>query len=199
MKYFFQPDPLDVKAYEKFRIKHDNFKKDFEECKTPWILKKEIVKYCEQDVTALLKVLESFKKLLLNDFLVDMTGYPTLPSITFALFRGHYLPVDVKIPIITGAVYADISNAYMGGICEAYTPKGYNVKAYDVNSLYPSVMAKYPMPVGQPRFFQGTRPLEDVFGFVYAHITAPAHLDKPLLGLRHSRGDIHTTLYALGS
>jgi hypothetical protein len=49
---------------------------------------------------------------------------------------------------------------------DVYRPYAENVKSYDVNSLYPS-MLKYPMPVGKPTYIEGKScSLAAIFGFV---------------------------------
>jgi hypothetical protein len=65
------------------------------------------------------------------------------------------------IPQIIGKVYQDIKLGYTGGATELYIPvpplpkAGVNIHAYDVNSLYPSVMLTNDYPIGNPMFFEG--------------------------------------------
>lgn len=49
---------------------------------------------------------------------------------------------------------------------------------FDVNSLYPSSMKKYPMPVGKPKHFTGNPYLFDSnpFGFFKVKVSAPSQL-----------------------
>jgi hypothetical protein len=41
---------------------------------------------------------------------------------------------------LTGNIESDIRKGYTGGSTDMFIPKGKNIKCYDVNSLYPSVM-----------------------------------------------------------
>jgi hypothetical protein len=72
-------------------------------------------------------------------------------------------------------IYKDISLSYFGGISDVYRPEGKDIHSYDVNSLYPSVMAEYPMPVGTPRYFKGDPYIidKDPFGFFHVKVEAP--------------------------
>jgi hypothetical protein len=62
-------------------------------------------------------------------------------------------------------------------------PKDSKLYAYDVNSLYPSVMKDSDMPIGNPTFFKGDIRLIDpkAFGFFYCNITAPNNLNEPII------------------
>jgi hypothetical protein len=62
-------------------------------------------------------------------------------------------------------------------------PEGVQLYAYDVNSLYPSIMLDKDMPVGKPVLFEGNiRVIEpNAFGFFYCEIIAPDNLKHPIL------------------
>jgi hypothetical protein len=60
-----------------------------------------------------------------------------------------------KLPIIIGKTYYDIKKSYTGGAVDVYLPYGENLYLYDINSLYPAVMRENPMPVGEPKYFEG--------------------------------------------
>ena len=91
----------------------------------------------------------------------------TLPSLAMRIFRTHYLVKDTIYQLL-GKVEQDIRESYTGGAVDVYIPHNrigsfyLAVKAffkrlyyYDVNSLYPTVMAKHPMPIGKPIYFEG--------------------------------------------
>lgn len=197
MKYFYQPNKLLKVEYNKFVSEYESHKSEFNSRGKTWNLKRELIKYCEQDVVTLLTVMESFAAEISKKFDLNITRYPTLPSITFAIFRSHYLK-DAEMPILTGSIYNDIKQAFTGGICDIYRPTAKDVKAYDINSLYPAVMHKYPMPTGSPTFFEGKLPLDNIFGFVYVDVESPQHIHTPLLGHKVKRNGITTTLYPIG-
>ena len=92
-----------------------------------------------------------------------------------------------------------IRDSYTGGAVDVYIPHNRlsglldNIKAlfkllfyYDVNSLYPYVMANKPMPIGKPIAFDGDiRKVEqEAYGFFYCNITSPDYLEHPLLQRR---------------
>jgi hypothetical protein len=108
--------------------------------------------------------------------------YPTLPSLAFAIFRGKFL-IEENIPQLTGQIAKDIRSGYTGGSVDVYIPKGVKIKCLDVNSLYPYVMKKYPMPIGTPSYFKGNiRAINpNSFGFFYCNIIAPDKIKHPIL------------------
>jgi DNA polymerase elongation subunit (family B) len=111
-----------------------------------------------------------------------MHKYLTLPSLAFAIFRSNFMDEE-NIPQLSGKIADDIRKGYTGGAVDMYIPKGKNIKCYDVNSLYPSAMFKYDMPIGTPSKFEGDirRIEENPFGFFYVRITAPDNILHPIL------------------
>jgi DNA polymerase type B, organellar and viral len=86
-----------------------------------------------------------------------------------------------NIPNIKGSVYSDIKKSYYGGFVDCYIPFAKDVKCYDVNSLYPSSMAKCPMPVGSPVYTEGSSLyINSFFGFMYVKVYVP-NIHTPIL------------------
>jgi hypothetical protein len=84
-------------------------------------------------------------------------------------------------------MFNDIKEAFLGGYVDVYKPYGEKVKSYDVNSLYPNSMCKYPLPIGKPTYFIGEKPekyIGRVFGFVYVNVYAPLDLKAQILPFR---------------
>jgi len=115
-------------------------------------------------------------------FRLDILKYPTLSSLALAIFRVKYLG-DSKIPLITGQIYDDIKKSYTGGAKDVYKPYGEQIYRYDVNSLYPYVMKEYPMPTGNPIYFEGDilQINPNAYGFFECKITSPEGLNNPIL------------------
>jgi hypothetical protein len=105
-------------------------------------------------VRVLHNVIYAFAKEIHVKYEIDILKYPTLPSIAFAISRSNFMKFE-NIPILLGEVYEDIKLAYYGGFVDVYKPYAVNVRAYDANSLYPSSMRNYPMPIGKPTYFEG--------------------------------------------
>lgn len=82
----------------------------------------------------------------------------------------------------------DIKQSYFGGHTEVYKTYGRNLYHYDVKSLYPYVMKKYPMPVGPVRHFEGDINILNLddrpFGFFLVEIISPKNNNKPILMTR---------------
>lgn len=165
------------------------------------LFREELLSYNKQDCKILYDILNIFSKEIFNMFTIDITRYPTLSSLAFAIYRSNFMSTkDIKerfidssgevrekiikqsdIPIITGPLYDQLVNAFAGGHVDVYKSFGENIYRYDVNSLYPSIMLNNPMPIGIPKYFEGERDLSELFGFVYVDIIAPDHLKVPVL------------------
>ena len=132
-----------------------------------WDLKKETIKYCEQDCKALYYAIKEFSKIIYLQFRLDISNTPTISSLAFRIYRVLFLQEEKKIPILNGLAYDFIYQGYYGGAVDAYIPFGKNIKSYDVNSLYPSSMFNNPMPVGNPYYFEGDISYFDKINFNY--------------------------------
>lgn len=135
-------------------------------------------------------------------FKIDITKYPTLPAITFAIYRANFMKENT-IPKILGKHHYALKESYFGGITEAYKPFGRGIHSYDVNSLYPSAMHNFDMPVGKPTFFYGDISLltkEKIpYGFLKVKVDAPLNLKCPCLPLKHTmRSGGSRTIFPVG-
>jgi len=118
-----------------------------------WNLKRETIKYCEQDCRTLYFAILEFSKEIYKEFRVDISHTPTISSLAFRVFRTNFLKEQNYIAKLSGSVYYFIYQGYYGGAVDAYVPYGENIKGYDVNSLYPNSMFNNPMPTGNPYYF----------------------------------------------
>ena len=123
--------------------------------------------------------------MIFNLFHISIHKYPTLSSLAFAIFRTNFL-IENTIPQISGQIAKDIRQGYTGGAVDMYIPEnldGKKVFCYDVNSLYPTMMKDYAMPIGKPTLFEGNiRAIDpNAFGFFYCKIIAPDNLKHPIL------------------
>jgi len=173
-----------------------------------WSFKEEAIAYCNIDCIALYQILVKFNSLIFDHFKINITKYPTLSSLAFALFRIHYLvkdedisrqrrdifdkdgkiikPIYSKIHMLSGKIADNIRQSYTGGSVDMYIPKLIKNKkmfVYDVNSLYPSIMKDKEYPIGTPTYFEGNILKIDInaFGFFFCKITAPKDLLHPIL------------------
>ena len=104
---------------------------------------------------------------------------------------------------ILGRVEWDIRECYTGGAVDVFINhngkdgdiigKKEKLYYYDVNSLYPTVMANIEMPVGKPVALEGNlfeiwkadKDSKNKFMyFLYCNITSPAYLEHPILQRR---------------
>jgi hypothetical protein len=195
LKYHYHPDPLTAASnFEKFKKKFDDYILSYNQS-SKWDLKKELIEYCEQDVVVLHQVITKFSDEIYNKFKINISRYPTLTSIAFAIYRSIFMPKDT-IPILLGGIYNDIKQAFYGGFVDVYKVSGENVNGYDVNSLYPSSMRNCAVPVGKPIFFTGDPLIKfsQFFGFAYVEVQAPLDLKNPILPFKieNSNGSTST-------
>ena len=125
--------------------------------KRMWNFQLEAIKYCKMDCKVLHEILTIFNELIFKEFQVNIHKSPTLPSLALNIYRVHFLSKDTIYQIL-GNIEQAIRESYTGGAVDVYIPhnktSGFfgkleaNLFCYDVNSLYPSVMANNPMPVG---------------------------------------------------
>ena len=155
------------------------------------------------DCISLYQILIKFNKIIYNKWSLNINDYPTLPSLSFAIFRAHYLK-DNNIIQISGQIYNDIKQSYTGGAVDMYIPfndKNEKIYSYDVNSLYPSIMKNSLMPVSNIHYFEGDiRSFDpEAFGYFYCKIKTPDQLNHPILQIHIKTNDGLRTVAALGS
>jgi DNA polymerase type B, organellar and viral len=151
-----------------------------------WNLKEECIKYCSLDVILLHSIIKEFNLQIYKLTRINAIKYPTLSSLSFAIFRSNFLDKDCNIPIINGKVYEFINKSYKGGAVDVYIPSNCNygpVFRYDVNSLYPYVMSRFDMPIGHATYFEGDIFLseKDPFGFFEVEVETTNYLEHPIL------------------
>lgn len=150
-----------------------------------WNLKNECIKYCEQDCITLYKVLSDFNNEIFSRFSLNVYHSATLPSLASSIWRTHFLKKEYKVPIIKGEIYNFVKDSYTGGHTDVYKPWGTNIYVYDINSLYPYVMANCSMPSDNIKYFEGDITVidPDAFGFFECEVITPSKdiLNRPVL------------------
>jgi hypothetical protein len=169
-----------------------------------WDFKAEAIKYCKLDCEVLHKVLTIFNKLVFEEFSVNPIRCITLPSLAMIIYTSNFMPKG-KLFQLLGPVAEAIRESYTGGAVDVYKPSFKSqviagikqvLYYYDVNSLYPTVMANRAMPVGEPTYFEGNilKYMPDAFGFFYCKITSPDYLKHPILQLQQGKEDLKVEL-----
>lgn len=151
-------------------------------------IKNELLNYNKRDCKVLYEIILKFAKGIHDQYQINITTYPTLSSIAFAIYRSNYIKKNFNIPITNKKDYDRMSKSYRGGHVDVYIPYGENLYCYDVNSLYPSVMQKHYFPVGQAKYFNKPsageglfKDLNNIFGIVQVHVTCPKDMKLPIL------------------
>jgi hypothetical protein len=178
-----------------------------------WDFQAEAIKYCYLDCVALHQVLTKFNELIFSQFKVNIINSLTLPSLAMKIYRSQFMPKNTLYQLL-GSIEKDIRQSYTGGAVDVYIPHNRKnnilditkalfkrIFIYDVNSLYPFIMANTPMPVGKPIAFTGDiRKIEPgAYGFFYCNITSPAYLEHPILQRRIKTNNGIRTIAGLGS
>jgi hypothetical protein len=128
--------------------------------------KEELIKYNEYDCRGLYEVLKKFEGWF-EDQKVALKA--TTASQAMAVFRKN---IKKPFPVLKPEVEQFIKSSYFGGRTEVFKLRCYDhFYYYDVRSLYPYCMKKYPMPVGTPR--RVNRFDDDNIGFYSASIKIP--------------------------
>ena len=101
-------------------------------------------KYLGDDVISLFEIAIAFEKIL------DIEFFPvTAASLALYLFRRKFQTINLFK--VKPEIDEFISNAYAGGRVECFEAGEFkDIKVYDVNSLYPSVMLTNEYPIGTP-------------------------------------------------
>uniref|UniRef100_A0A896YSL2 DNA polymerase n=1 Tax=Coniophora olivacea TaxID=85977 RepID=A0A896YSL2_9AGAM len=172
-----------------------HYKKEIDKIEDFNIWKSKVVEYCIQDCVALYEILTNFRNLMLSKFDIDINKYATIPSLAFAIYRMHYMPENT-IPITKSGVYKFIRRSFTGGSTEMYKPNaiGKSIYVYDVNSLFPSMMAKNKFPCGNISFFEGDASiLNDQYWIAECNVSTKADLYQPYLQVHHkTKGGMRT-------
>jgi hypothetical protein len=177
---------------------YNNYSKSFKLAK--WNLRKVTIDYCIQDCLILYQIINKFNLLIFDHFKINIHKYATLSSLALGIYRSNYLK-DHKIPIITGKMFLDLKQSYTGGSTDMFLPHGDNILAYDVNSLYPTVMRNQDMPIGLIRYFEGDirKVDQNAFGFFEVEITSPENIQHPIIQTRVDTGNGLRTISPLGN
>jgi hypothetical protein len=176
---------------------YNNYKNLF---KKIWNLKTEAIKYCEIDCIALFQILLKFNSLIFGMFNKNIHNYPTLPSLAFAIFRSNFMSEE-NIPKLTGNIENEIRQGYTGGSTDMFIPYGKNIKCYDVNSLYPSVMINKDMPISKPIKFIGdiSKIENNPFGFFKVRVNCPDNILHPIIQIKYKTKNGIKTISPVGN
>lgn len=146
------------------------------------------VAYNQEDCKILYDVILAFNNIFKDLFKINILDSPTLPSLAYKLFSQSFLKDELELTF--SEEYVDYKEAYRGGAVDVYRPHGFNLKCYDVNSLYPYVMQSKPYPIGFSKYFRGSIfSLNDIFGIVKCNIIAP-DIYAPILLTKTADGRI---------
>lgn len=139
--------------------------------------------YLKHDVIGLYEVLEKFYQIPL----IKGVGHKmTTSSLAMSAYRQKYLDDDMPLYKLTPDKEEFVRAGYYGGRNEIFKLQAFNVREYDINSMYVSAMLN-PLPYGSHGVWVKKYPLyaDDMLGFVYARIRCPKKLLIPVLPYKY--------------
>lgn len=115
----------------------------------------------------------------------------TIGSDAMNWFKRFNTNFNTLFPTLDPQIDKECRSAYKGGWVYCAKPGDYNGSiCFDVNSLYPYVMFSYPLPCGQPLWFDGPYTLDADYPLFIISFYADFKLKPgmlPTLQLKHSR------------
>lgn len=114
--------------------------------------KEKFLRYVKADTELLYRSVIRFAEILYALTGVGKLGI-TLPATAMAVFRTRFLAREIWIPT-EDKLKQILREGYRGGRVECFRPGHHkNVRVYDINSLYPSVMRKIAVPTSAKGFW----------------------------------------------
>ena len=175
-----------------------------------WSFKDEAIKYCELDCKCLFEILIKFNELIFKHFSINIHNSLTLPALAMKIYKSKYMP-DNTIFQLPFSIDRDIRDCFTGGAVDVYIPHNregsfftdffITLFYYDVNSLYPFIMSKTPMPIGKGKIFEGDIRAVDptTFGYFFCKITSPDDIKNPILQRRIQTPEGLRTIAGIGT
>lgn len=145
-------------------------------------MKDELLEYMKEEIYLLGGIMKKGKDINWKKYGIDIVSNMTISSLALEIYRKEYYD-SKKFPIGLPTLNEDAFIRRAGGHTDVYKPKGENLYYYYVNSLYPFVMMRNPMPIGNPTWEGDLRDrrIEELFGFIEAYIMCPNSINKPFL------------------
>lgn len=136
-------------------------------------MRETVEKYLRKDVDILSRVIYKSSMNILEEFNINIFEHLTTASLSleiYKLFNKHHINTIEK-----SKGYKDmfIRNGYYGGLCNVMKPDLKDGYHYDVNSLYPYIMANFEMPLGKGVWVNSINDIEeikDMFGFIEVEV-----------------------------
>jgi hypothetical protein len=141
----------------------------------------------------LYQVLKRYEDYLIKDFNISLRKALTTPQLSMQIFRSGFLTEPLPNYV---SREPDIRLAYYGGRVEIFNKVGADLHYYDVNSLYPWVMATQEMPVGLP--IKSFAMKVSDFGIAYCKIKCPK-MYLPLLPFRLKNKTGYKLVFPVGT
>lgn len=145
------------------------------------LFRQEFLYSCVNNCKVLNEICSDFRELVFNIFNIDCLLFPDIPSLAVAIFKSNFCSSDIENTGFDMDKDSFLRKVFVEGSFEQYKPFLDHGFLYDINSMGPSVMAKYDYPVGVGEWLDGEHiDLNTFFGFVETEVECPL-MEKPLL------------------
>jgi ribosomal protein L37AE/L43A len=155
LKYF-HPETLTKEDYEELKLWHSKFHQE----KKVWDFKKEILKYCQQDVRLLCQILKIYNKIHREISGLSPFMKSTSAGVSQRVFLKIYLEPGLWTSLRINEYYF-VRKCLRGGRTEIRIPyvrltdeqlkQGWRIRYWDVVSMYPYVQMVRDYPKGSPK------------------------------------------------
>ncbi len=153
-------------------------------------VKEEVYEYLKNDCVSLFEVIESFNKVLNDNFDIDIREVLTNAAISRKVYSKYYNSEETPIYTFDEDKYHKFVDYYLGGRNECLRRLGEIIKKlyyYDFTSLYPYVMYKYSYPYGIMQSIVTNKFDKEKFGFYKVNVNhtkeAIKNKELPFLGI----------------
>jgi len=126
-----------------------------------------------------------FASKIMAEFNINIYGCTilSLTSLANTIFKKISFSSYKKIKSLNNKEDAFIRKSFYGGRNEIIKPLINKTYAYDINSLYPFIMAEHSMPIEKATYIQKVKLTKEFFGFVDVIISAP-NITLPVLPIK---------------
>lgn len=174
--YFMLPQ-AQKKLCESFDVPHQKVDIDFDSLKESDFYKPDMLKRLKNDCIGLYEIIKKYQKWGLNRDKLK----PTIASQSMYIFRNRYL--QERLFKVSEEAEEFIRKSYYGGRTEIFKMYGEDLKYYDANSLYPTVMLE-DMPCGRAVWTSTFQP--ERIGFYDIEVDMP-NIEIPFIPYCHNK------------
>ena len=129
--------------------------------------------YCVNDSFVGYNIIQTFEAICISHFKINPLKFITISEFSFQYYLNSFSHLAKDIQMLSPDLYNDIRNCYHGGRIDFnYDFYSGHIYKYDVNSMYPFIMASFSFPIGLGKKMKFSN-LESTFGFLTVKVFSP--------------------------